>query len=137
MASLAGRPWRPAFTYFATVFAIGFVLGVLRTLFVQAGASRLLGVALELPLMLGASWMLCAWTMRRHAVPAVTGLRLQIGAIAFAWLMAAELLLSTLLAGRTLAEHVALYQEPSHLLGLAGQIAFGLMPAVLALRSPR
>lgn len=99
-----------------------------RTWFVEAGASRLLGVALELPVVLAFSAWWCSRLLRQHAVPALVPARLQMGALAFALLMLAELLLSTLLAGRTLAEHLALYRQPSHQLGLAGQLLFGLMP---------
>lgn len=121
-------PWRAALSYFGGVFALGFVLGVARTLFVEAGVSRLLGVALELPVMLAFSAWWCSRLLRQQAVPARVPARQQMGALAFALLMLAELLLSTLLAGRTLAEHLALYRQPSHQLGLAGQLVFGLMP---------
>lgn len=57
------------------------------------------------------------------------------GAIAFLLLMGAEAGLSTLLAGRTLAEHLALYSQLPHQVGLAGQLAFALFPWIQARRS--
>jgi hypothetical protein len=52
--------------YFALAFALGFLLGTLRTLFVHdaPGTVRLLGVLIELPIMLSASWCLCRTVIR-------------------------------------------------------------------------
>jgi hypothetical protein len=52
------------------------------------------------------------------------------GAVAFALLMAGELSISVLLTGRSAAEHLQLYREVSHMLGLAGQLAFALFPVL-------
>jgi hypothetical protein len=116
--------------YFALVFALGFVLGTARTLLVPdaAGGMRLLAVLIELPVMLVASWFLCRWVVRRFAVAPTAGARLAMGGVAFALLMAAEMLVGVLLAGRSPAAHLALYSEPSYALGLLAQIGFALMP---------
>lgn len=119
--------------YFASVFAVGFVLGALRTLVVAPRLGDLAAVALELPLMLAASWTLAGALVARFSVPPDVAARLAMGGIAFILLMAAEALLSRL-AGRTLAEHLVLYARPEHLLGLAGQIAFGLIPLARSVR---
>jgi hypothetical protein len=52
------------------------------------------------------------------------------GTTAFVLLMAGELSISLLLAGRSAAEHLQLYWEASHMLGLAGQVAFALFPVL-------
>jgi hypothetical protein len=52
------------------------------------------------------------------------------GGTAFVLLMLAEASLSIALFGRTIAEHLALYAHADHQLGLAGQIAFALIPTV-------
>lgn len=112
--------------YFAAVFALGFALGTLRT-FVLAPALGALGAVLvELPVILGAAWLICGRLLRRRrlSLPAAAVM----GATAFALLMLGEAALSVLLAGRTLAQHLALYAEPAHLLGLAGQLAFAGFP---------
>lgn len=62
------------------------------------------------------------------AVAPAAGARLAMGGVAFALLMAAEMLVGVLLAGRSPAAHLALYREPSHALGLLAQIGFALMP---------
>ena len=59
MATRAGA------AYFAIVFAVGFVLGALRVTFLAPAVGPLPAVALELPVMLAASWWTCGWLMRR------------------------------------------------------------------------
>jgi hypothetical protein len=54
------------------------------------------------------------------------------GLIAFIILMLAELLLDFALAGRSVQDHFALYAQPAHMLGLAGQLVFALMPWIQA-----
>lgn len=120
--------WRAATLYFALVFALGFALGVLRTLLLRGGGDRLLAVLIELPLMLTASWWICAWVLRRCAVPARAAARLQMGGAALALLLLAELLFGALAFGRSPAAQLGLYREPSYALGLAAQLGFGLMP---------
>jgi hypothetical protein len=127
--------------YCALVFALGFVLGTVRTLFVQDAPSggRLTGVLIELPIMLMASWFLCAQAVRRFGVAPDWTPRAVMGLVAFALLMLAELAVGMLLFGRTPTQHLALYQDASYALGLAAQLAFALMPMlqgpVLQLRS--
>ena len=127
-----GSPILPGVIYFALVFALGFLLGTLRTVFVRdaPGDGRLLGVLIELPFMLSASWLLCRTVIRRFAVAPTVIARAVMGCLAFALLLLAELLFGALLFGRTPGEHFALYREASHALGLAAQIAFALMPIV-------
>jgi hypothetical protein len=118
--------------YFALVFALGFLLGTVRTIFVQYAPSaiRLLGVLIELPIMLSASWFICRYIISRFAVAPRVVARAVMGSLAFALLFLAELLVGALLFGRTPSEHFALYRDASYALGLAAQIAFALMPLV-------
>ncbi len=127
----------PGIAYFALAFGLGFLLGTARTLFVEdaPGARRLLGVLIELPIMLGASWFLCRIVVRRFAVAPTAAARAVMGGVALALLLLAELAVGALLFGRTPGEHFALYGETSYALGLAAQIAFALMPLV-QLRMP-
>ena len=119
--------------YVAAVFAAGFVLGVLRTLVLVPLLGELGAVLVELPVILTISWLVCARILRRWplSLPSAVGM----GAIAFLLLMGAEVGLSTLLAGRSLAEHLALYSQLPYQVGLAGQLAFASFPWVHARRS--
>jgi hypothetical protein len=125
-----GSPIAAGAVYFALVFALGFVLGTARTFFVHdaPGTSRLIGVLIELPIMLGASWFLCLGVVRRLRVAPAIVPRAAMGGVALALLLLAEWLVGALLLGRAPSEHVALYRDPSYALGLAAQLGFGLMP---------
>lgn len=119
--------------YFALVFALGFVLGTLRVLVLARYIGELGAVALELPVMLLASWAICRWLIRRLRVAADVPARVTMGATAFVLLMVAELGLSVWVFGNTLAAHLEHYATLPGALGFAGQFAFALMP-VLQLR---
>lgn len=123
--------------YFALVFALGFLLGTLRTLLTPdaPGGSRLLAVSIELPVMLVASWFASKHIVRRLAVPSTCGARALVGGFAFILLLLAELAVGVILLHRSTAEHFALYAEASYALGLVAQVGFALMP-LLQLRRP-
>ena len=121
--------------YFAVVFAAGFALGVLRTLLLEPLLGALAAVMVELPLILGIAWLACSRVLRR--IPLAGTGPLAMGAAAFALLMLAEAGISMLLAGRSLSQHLALYREAPHLLGLAGQVLFAAFPWMQARRARR
>jgi hypothetical protein len=121
------RAIRAGFGYFLAVFAIGFVLGTLRTLLIAPRLGPLAAVALEIPVMLGLAWLICGRLLRRHAVTGV-GPRLAMGGLAFTLLMIGEMGISVLLAGRTMAEHWALYRQLPDRIGLAAQLLFAAFP---------
>lgn len=122
------RALQAGLAYFLVVFVAGFLLGTVRTLLVLPHVGVLTAVALELPVILAVSWIACGWALRRFDVPDRRAPRVVMGATAFALLMAGEVSISMLLAGRTLADHVDLYRTLPALLGLAGQIVYAVLP---------
>ena len=116
--------------YFALIFALGLVLGTVRTLVLEPRLGAPGAVLLELPVMLAASWFVCGWLVRRLSVPARPLPRLAMGSVAFLILMAAELGLSLYAVGGSVTRHFVGYAEPARALGLAGQIAFASFPSV-------
>ena len=116
--------------YFVIVFIVGFVLGTLRVLVVIPTIGELAAVALELPVILMVSWFACRKLVMRFSVPPKVGLRVAMGAFAFGFLMLAEFALSILLFGRSGSAYFATLQTPPGLLGLAGQMAFALLPTI-------
>ncbi len=131
---LRGRPRLRAtvagLAYVGLVFAAGFVLGILRVLIVIPRVGEIAAVLIELPFLLGLSWLACRWLTKSFDVPPTFGIRLLMSVTAFAVLMFAELAGSTLGFGRTLSEHMAQYRQIAGLLGLAGQIAFAAFPII-------
>lgn len=126
-----------ALLYFSLVFAAGFMLGTLRIFLLIPRVGELAAVAIELPVMLLVGWIAAAVVIRWFGIPPALAARLRVGLIAFALLMAAELALTLFLFEKSAAEHVAAYRSASALLGLAGQIAFALFPAMLLLGRQR
>lgn len=127
MALLAGA------IYFAAVFAAGFALGVLRTLVLEPWLGAVSAVLAELPVILAIAWVACARVLRRFPLSGAGPVVM--GTAAFALLMLAEAGISVLLAGRSLPQHLALYREAPHLLGLAGQVLFAAFPWIQARRA--
>lgn len=121
---------RAGAAYFAIAFAIAFVLGSLRVLFVAPRVGEFGAVLIEVPIMLTVSWLLCGWILSRIAVPGSIGVRLAMGAVAFVLLMAAEFALGIYGFGRTAGEIVSSFAGQPAQLGLAGQVGFALMPAL-------
>ncbi|MEQ5788344.1 hypothetical protein J3454_10605 [Erythrobacter sp. NFXS35] len=113
--------------YWGIIFALGFVLGTIRTLWLAPMIGLLPATALELPLMLAASWIAAGWLIRRFGI-GTGGEALAMGALAFALLMLAECALAVVLAGQSPAQWLAGFGEPHALLGLAGQVVFALIP---------
>ena len=113
--------------YWAVVLALGFVLGTVRVLWLAPLIGLLPATALELPVMLGASWCTAGWLVRRFAINSA-GEGLAAGGLAFALLIAAECALAVTMMGQTPAQWLADLRQPHALLGLAGQVAFALMP---------
>lgn len=122
------------FAYFAVVFATGFVLGALRIFLLNPRLGGTVAVLVELPAILAVSWTACRRLIAAFDVPPQLAPRLTMGAVAFLALLCAELGLSVLAFGRTVAEHLDGYRDAPSFLGLAGQVAFGLFP-LLQLRS--
>ena len=125
--------------YFAAIFALGFVLGTLRALWLTRALGALPAVLLELPVMLAASWLVARWLLRRQMLAGrVFGAAeaLAMGGFAFILLMLAEAGLAYVLAGQGPGEWLAAMARPAGLAGLAGQILFALIP-LLARRGGR
>ncbi|MES2632984.1 MAG: hypothetical protein V4669_08430 [Pseudomonadota bacterium] len=116
--------------YVLAVFAGGFVLGVLRTLVLIPLLGEVAAVMVELPVILTIAWLVCRRILQRWPLSPLAAVGM--GAVAFALLMVAEAGLSTVMAGRSLAEHLSLYSQLPHQIGLAGQLAFALFPWVQA-----
>ena len=112
--------------YFTLVFAVGFALGVVRTLLLAPRMGATAAVLLELPLILLAAWVICARLLRGRRLGVAQALAA--GAVAFVLLMLAEAALGVGLAGRSVAEHLAHYRSTPGLLGLSGQLAFAAFP---------
>lgn len=119
---------RPAIAYWLGVFALGFVLGTVRTLWLEPRLGPLPAVALELPVMLAASWYWAGRVLAGHSLPTRTA-ALATGILALTLLLASELALALALGG-TAGAWLAALTRPPGALGLTGQVLFALFPAL-------
>lgn len=118
---------KAAFAYAVPVFALGFVLGALCVMLVAPVTGPLLAVGVELPVILTLSWVIAGRVLTRWGL--LRPARVVMGALAFALLMLAELLVAVAL-GQSATGFISALGTPPGALGLAGQIAFGLIPSV-------
>jgi len=116
--------------YFFMVFALGFVLGTIRVLWLVPMMGEAAAVAAEQPVILTASWLAARWLVQRYDMVRARD-RLTMGASAFALLMIAELLLAVSLFGQTPGQWLGGIMTMPGPIGLAGQMMFGLMPLVV------
>lgn len=126
---------RAAVAYWAAVFALGFVLGTIRVVWVIPLVGLLSATLIELPLILGGSWLAAGWLVRRFALER-QGEALAVGALAFAILMVAECALAVTLMGQSPAQWLADRGKPHALLGLGGQVMFALIPWLVVRQKP-
>lgn len=112
---------------FAWVFAAGFVLGTVRTLVLAPRMGEVPAVLLEMPFILAICWLVWLRVLRRRALSRSVAVRGTAGATALALLLIAELLLGTAFDGSPAAALRA-WTTTAGLLGLAGQVLFGMMP---------
>lgn len=123
-----------AVRYFIIVFAVGFVLGTIRTLWLAPILGATWAVVCELPVMLAVSIIAARHVVRRF--PIRTGREaLLVGVLAFALLMAAEAVLGVFAFGERLSEWATGLLRVPGILGLIGQIVSALIPALLVVRS--
>jgi hypothetical protein len=119
--------------YFAIVFGVGFLLGMLRVLVVIPKIGEANAVMLELPVILGVSWFVSRWLVATFGISTRWTSRLAMGGVAFGLTMLAEFGVAHVVFGRTVDAYIAGYQSTAALLGLGGQIVFGLIPLIQTL----
>ena len=122
------------FCYFVAAFLLGLALAPVRILLLEPRIGEVAAVFVELPIMLGWSWLACGWLMRWLDVPGRTAPALLMGGVAFLLLMLAELCVSLYAVHGSLGGHFGSYGQPHRLLGLVAQIAFALFPFIRARR---
>lgn len=121
--------------YGILAFAAGFVLGSLRVFWLAPAIGDPFAVAAELPVMLAISFFLCRWLIARLDVDRGIRPRAVMGLAGFLCLMALELALAVLGFGVDPGAFLRGFATPVGALGLAGQIAFALIPLLVARRS--
>lgn len=126
--------------YFALVFSAGAVLGTLRTLYVVPQIGPSLAVAIELPVILTCAWQVCRWLMIKCEVETWQD-RAAMGSLAMVFLLLAEWVMRFVFARLILGDNgfppAIATQSFADGLGLAGQVAYGLLPMIMRTDSPQ
>lgn len=130
MTTRMSKAIRAGVLYFLIVFAFGFVLGSIRTLYVAPRLGDFAAIALELPVMLAFAWIACRRLIAMVGVANGVLPRAVMSVTALILLLLAEQSLAVLLLGRTPAEYLASYRDPAMLLGLCGQLLFAAFPVI-------
>ena len=125
------RSLKPAVLYFALVLGTGFAMGTIRVPFLVPRLGERYAELLEMPFMFVAIVLAARYVVRRFALPASLPLRLQVGFAALAMSVVAELLLATVLQGRSLLEFIASRDPVSGSVYLVMLLLFALMPVIL------
>jgi len=128
---MTGRTLRAALLYFALTFGAGFLLGPLRILFLVPRLGARAAEMVEIPVMIGITWLAARWVTRRFSVPPQRGPRLSLGVTAGALLLLAEFTLVLRLRGLTLEEYFATRDPISGTAYYAAVLVLVLMPLLV------
>jgi hypothetical protein len=119
--------------YWAFIFGLGLILGVVRTLWLAPKlGDATLAVLVELPFMLVASWFSAKELAERLQVDSQMQ-RIVMGLFAFVLLIVTEAYLGLFLMGQPFDQWIAALLVLPGALGLFGQLMFGFIPSLLPL----
>jgi len=128
---VTGRVVRAGLLYFALTFGAGFLLGPFRILVLVPRLGARAAELVEMPVMIGITWLAARWTTRRLSVPPGPGPRLSMGVLAGALLLLAEFTLVLWLRGLTLDEYFATRDPVSGAAYYAAVLLLVLMPLLV------
>jgi uncharacterized protein YqgC (DUF456 family) len=124
--------------YFLLVFGVGFLLGVVRTLWLVPRLGVRRAELVEIPIMLLVIYLAARWTSDRLGLEAHSRrVRLGVGLLALFLLLAAELLLVLQLRGLTVAEYIASRDPVAGTTYGLSLVVFAAMPALVGRRANR
>jgi hypothetical protein len=123
--------------YFAVVFGAGFMLGIIRTLWVVPSVGTRTAELIEMPFMLVVIILAAKFVIKRYNVRPAPA-RLGVGLVAFVMLLATEFTLVLWLRGLSIAEYFATRDPVSGTAYYAMLVIFLFTPLFLGLEpTPR
>jgi hypothetical protein len=118
--------------YFALVFAVGFVLGAIRTLWVVPRVGTRKAELTEMPVMLAVTILAARWTVLRLAVPPVLSARIGMGCIALVLMLVAEFGFVLWIRGLSTKEYFSTRDPVSGSAYYAMLVVFAVMPMLVS-----
>lgn len=129
------RTLTSATVYCLALFALGFVLGTIRVLFLAPLIGEMGATLVEVPVMLGAAFFLCRWVVGRWLVSPELAARWGMAFWFLVLLFLLETLVGVALFGRTMSDTLAGLATPAGLIGLTAQVIAALLPLFVGRRA--
>ncbi len=126
MASVLG-----GLVYFAITFAVGFLLGVVRQLFLAPALGDTAGLLIEAPLILVTAYYVARAVVRGLPVPSTTIDRLVVGGVGLSALLATEYAMAAVLRGWTLQQWLEALATRNGAISLAMFSVFAVIPLIV------
>jgi ABC-type uncharacterized transport system permease subunit len=117
--------------YFALVFAVGFVLGAIRTLWVVPRVGARTAELMEMPIMLAITIVAARWTVLRFSVPMMWSARLEMGCTALVLMLIAEFGFVLWIRGLSIKEYFATRDPVSGAAYYLLLVVFAIMPRLV------
>jgi hypothetical protein len=117
--------------YFAIVFAVGFVLGAVRTLWVVPGFGTRMAELMEMPIMLVVTIVAARWTVLHLSVPMFWSARLEMGCIALVLMLIAEFGFVLWIRGLPIKEYFATRDPVAGAAYYLMLVVFAIMPRLV------
>jgi hypothetical protein len=117
--------------YFAVIFAVGFVLGAVRTLWVVPLFGTRMAELMEMPIMLVVTIVAARWTVLRLSVPSMWSARLGMGCIALILMLIAEFGFVLWIRGLSIKEYFATRDPVSGAAYYLLLVVFAIMPRLV------
>jgi ABC-type uncharacterized transport system permease subunit len=117
--------------YFALVFAVGFVLGAIRTLWVVPRVAARTAELMEMPIMLAITIVAARWTVLRFSVPMMWSARLEMGCTALVLMLIAEFGFVLWIRGLSIKEYFATRDPVSGAAYYLLLVVFAIMPRLV------
>lgn len=117
--------------YFALAFGAGFLLGLIRVLWLVPRLGERTAELLEAPIMLAVVFIAARWVVRRLDIPPLPFARLGVGVVALGLLCAAEVVVVLWLRGLTIEQYLAGRDPVAGTVYLVMLAVFALMPLMV------
>ena len=114
--------------YFSLVFAAGFVLGAIRTLWVAPRIGTRISELAEIPLMLVVIFLASRWTVELVKVPYTPPFRLGMGCVALILMLIAEFGFVLWIRGLTVSDYIATRDPVSGTVYYLTLVVFAIVP---------
>lgn len=123
-------PLPKALAYFGLVFGAGFILGLIRVPFLVPRVGERMAELIEMPVMFAVIWLASRYLVRSSRAPLPGREWAGIGLLALVMLAGVELVLASVMTGRTPVEYIATRDPVSGSVYLAMLVLYAAMPLV-------